>query len=320
MDDAKKDEPAAGKVEPAKVEPAKGDAGKGDQLALPPGATPPAGPAPEPIPAALGAGGIDVRLVGLCILLWVVAVGIFFSGWGDTKKDYYWGNIRQALEQPMGGYVDMESVTALAALGDDVIPSCEHELRTQPDPLFKCAVLRVLERVPGPKSRALIAFATQQDPDARVRANGLLILRDRASKAPDEKGPLAEVARERVQHETELAAKAIAAVIAGQAGDSSPEVKSLLVHALRIAPIRKDAWDCLKASSPTIPPVDAPREDGALRQVMAVEDWAEKSPLEGGGGIAILGSKLAMLGRDGKPLPPGSVAPVATPSTSAPGH
>lgn len=309
MDDAKKDEPQAS----PKADPSPGAAPSSAPVVnvnVQVGAAPPADQGPQ---------GIDVRLVGLCLLLWAVAIGIFFSNWGDTKKDYYWGNIRQALEQPMGGYVDKESVAALVAQGEDVVPSCEHELKTAgtqgSDPMFKCAVLLVLKDIPGPKSRGVMAWAAQMDLDARVRANALLYLRDRAQKAADEKAALLEVARERVQNETELGARAIAGVIAAQGGDGSPQVKSLLVHALQIPPLRKDAWTCLKGVAPSVPPIDGKTDEELLKQLVAVEDWAVKPALQGGGEIAIIGSRIVIPPPRGAKAPQDVAAP-ASPSTT----
>ena len=307
MDEAQKDAPPEAKKDGPPV------VGKADDKADAKGAGPAPAPLPAPVALAPTSLGVDMKLVGLCVLLWAVAVGIFFSSWEDTKKDYYWGNIRQSLEQPGLTDVDHESIDALAAMGEAVLPSCEHELKTQPDPLFKVAVLHVLKKVPGPKSAALLGWAAENDADARVRANGLIVLRERAKTVAEEKALLQQVAKDLVKNEREPAVQSIAAVILGESGDTSPELAAFLVHGLRLPLIRKDAWQSLKATHPSIPPVDAPTEDDARKQIMAVETWCDSN------GIALVTSKLEMLGPDGKPLKsPGGVAAPTSPSTDKP--
>lgn len=232
-------------------------------------------PAPEPA-AAKPAGGIDMKLIGLCALLWVVALGIFASNYRDLKRDYYWGNISQGLAS---GLFDNDSIKALAEMGEDVLPSCEFELNNHWNPMFKCAVLRVVERVPGPKARALLASrltGTTRDVDSRVRANAILSLRTRAKQWPEEKDALRKLVEGELgpQGEPELIARAVSALTAAELGNTQDSVKALVVFALRHPQFRRDAAAVLKTLDATLPPVEAEAREAELRkQIMAVETW-----------------------------------------------
>ncbi len=180
-------------------------------------------------------GGLDARLIALCVLLWVVAAGILWQNWPDTKKDYYWGNIMQGLDSTPRR-IDSESIEALAAMGDAVVPSCSYELSHHFNPLFRCAVLTVLQRTEGKGARDLMEWAVRNDLDARVRANGLIELRERTKRHPDEMAPLKRLCDEVAlgkAGDPNIEVRTMAALLLGQEGDSRPEVKAYLVHGLR---------------------------------------------------------------------------------------
>src|SRR5437762_1577463 len=81
-----------------------------------------------------------------------------------------------------------ESIEALVAMGDAVLPSCEAELTNHPDPFFRAAgVLKVLEGIPGEAARKIVDNAARKDPFPQVRAHSLLSLRMRARTWPAEK-------------------------------------------------------------------------------------------------------------------------------------
>jgi hypothetical protein len=66
------------------------------------------------------------------------------------------------------------------------------------------------------------------------------------------------------------------------------QVATALVDALRLPPLRKEAWTQLKNAHPTIPAADATKEDEALKQLIAIETWCDQE------GIAIAGSRLVL--------------------------
>ncbi len=268
----------------------------GDEKATAPGAT------GEP-----KAGGFDVRLVGLCVLLWVVAGGILLQNWPDTKRDYYWGNIMQALEgQPPR--LDNESITALAAMGDGIIPSCSYELSHHWNPAFKCAVLKVLEQTDGKGALEIIEGAVTRDLDARVRANGLMSLRARAKRVPSEAAAVARVAAEvalgKTNPDPNPDVRTAAALVLGEAGDGRAEVKALLVHGLRTPNpfFRKDIAVALAKINEGGPKFDADAKGKDLIDgIIAYEDWCEKN------NIALIESRLTIA-----PVGSAGVGPVTT--------
>jgi hypothetical protein len=236
---------------------------------------------------------LDPKLIGVCFVLWIAAAGIFYSSWDETKRNYYWGNIKQGLdERPQ--HIDGESMAALSAMGEAVVPSCEYELSHHWDPQFRCAVLRVLEPVAGEKARAVIESKLRGqtlDLDARVRANAILALKTRAAKWPEEKKSLVATCKEALgtSGDSDPTARSLAAIIVAEAGESTDAVKALLVFALRVPQLQKDAAAALKkvaADGPDFSPEGTGMEK--LNQIMAYEKWCEDK------GIALVASKLTI--------------------------
>ncbi len=234
--------------------------------------------------------GIDLRLVGLCVGLWIVAGVILFQNWPDTKRDYYWGNIMQGLEgQPPG--LDSESVSALAAMGDAIIPSCSYELTHHWNPAFRVAVLKVLEESKGKGAPELLGWSATHDPDARVRGNALLALRTRVKTSPAERPPLEKLADQlalsKTDSDPDVNVRATASVIVAEAGNGSDPIKALLVFALRNPYLRKDAAAALAKINPDGPAVklDVANKD-LVDEIIAYEKWC------GDHGIAAVASPL----------------------------
>jgi hypothetical protein len=249
-------------------------------------------------PGGAAPGGIDLKLVGLCVALWVVAAVIVFVNWRETTQNYYWGNVKQALDaqQP---HFDLESMAALAAQGDEIVPSCQYELAHHWDQRFRCAVLRVLERVPTPKAHDVILATIKNDVDARVRANALMVLKTRVTTIPAEKEALITAAKAELSTEPELMARVVAATILGENGDKSPPVLSLLVFGIRTPELHKDSATALAAARSDAPPLHLEASPKQQRdEIMAIETWATAnaiapivSPLVAQAEVAPQGSK-----------------------------
>jgi hypothetical protein len=244
-----------------------------------------------------------VRLVGICAALWVVAGAILWSNWPDTKRDYYWGNIMQGLEgQPQ--HLDQESITALAAMGDGVIPSCSYEIVHHWNPAFRIAVTKVLEQTNGKGASDILAAAAVHDATPQVRANALLALKARTKTNPAEMAPLLklceEVAMGKTNGDPVPEVRSTAALILAEDGNGSNEVKRLLVYGLRLPFIRKDMATALAKVSPDAPSFKCDAPDLELRSaIIADEKWLEDQ------GIALVASGLTMpvtsqTGGDGK--------------------
>lgn len=252
-------------------------------------------------------GGFDLRLVALCFVLWVVAAAILWQNWPDTKRDYYWGNIMTGLEgQPPR--VDGESIQALAAMGDAIIPSCSYELSHHWNPLFKCAVLQVLEETDGKGARDVIEYSVTHDLDARVRANGLMALRSRAKRIPGEAPALKRLAEE-VAVGTKTGdpnpdVRSVAALCLGEAGETPDAVKALLVYALRTpnAFFRKDVASAIAHVGSSVPAFDADAKGKDLvKGIMGLEKWLQDQ------NIALVTSPLTLA-----PVTSASTSPVTT--------
>lgn len=249
--------------------------------------------------------GLDARLIGLCVLLWIVAGGILWQNWPDTKRDFYWGNIMQGLEgQPPR--LDGESITALAAMGDAIIPSCSYELAHHWNPAFKCAVIKVLEQSDGKGARELIEWAVTHDIDARVRANGLLSLRARAKRVPADAPAVARIAGDvalgATTSDPNVDVRAAAALLCSEAGDGRDGIKALLVYGLRSPNpyFRKEYAASLakvNQGGPAFDP-DAKGKD-LIDGIMGYEKWCDDH------NIALVVSRI-------------TIAPVATAGTTSP--
>jgi len=242
--------------------------------------------------------GLDVRLVGVCAVLWVVAGIILWQNWPDTKKDYYWGNIAQGLEASPPRY-DNESIAALAAMGDSIIPACSNELAHHWNYAYRLAVLRVLEQTKGAGAHEVLEHFERVDLDARVRANALLVMRARAKTNPAEAPPLMKLAQEvalsKTASDPEPWVRATGALILAESGDNRGEIKALLVFALHQAVVSrtpfliKDMSDALAKINPEGPRflIDKPGKELAEEIVKLEDDLLSHD-------IAIVGSRLTI--------------------------
>jgi hypothetical protein len=247
-------------------------------------------------PSSSPAPGLDLKLVGVCAVLWLVAGVIVWQNWPDTKKDYYWGNIIQSLE---AGRIDHESITALAALTDSIVPSCSHELATHWNPSYRTAVLFVLQETRAAGARELLEHAALRDLDPRVRANALVSLRVRAQQDPSESAPLVKLADEVALGKAadgEPYVRAIAAVILAESGDSRGPVKALLDYAIREGITQgrpfmvKDAALALAKVDPKAPAMvlDNKKRKELLDEILELEHYLKAND------VAIVGSELVL--------------------------
>jgi hypothetical protein len=240
-------------------------------------AAPPSSDAPEPAkqappaasPAAMAGGvAVDRQLIALCVGLWVVALAIVLSSWGETRTNYYLGNIKQTLDRE--NRLDDGSVEALAAMGDKALPQIVKDLETHDDPLFRIALIKVLERIPSAEARKAIADTSRADADPRVRANAVKVLANRATKlgSADEKEQAVACACDTATKDPEWQARAIAAQILGDLKDPRAEGPLLECLKSREEGLRKKAAEVLKTLEPSGPAFDASAaEDVRVRQV-----------------------------------------------------
>jgi hypothetical protein len=228
---------------------------------------PPAASGPDAAVAAMAGGlAVDRQLIALCVGLWIVAVAIVLSSWGETRTNYYLGNIKQTLDRE--NRLDETSVEALAAMGDKALPQIVKDLETHDDPLFRIALLKVLERIPSEASRKAIADTSRADADARVRANAVKVLSDRAKKlGGDEREQAVACACDTAAKDPEWQARAIAAQILGELKDPRAEGPLLECLKSREEGLRKKAAEALKVLEPSGPELDASAaEDVRVRQ------------------------------------------------------
>lgn len=168
-----------------------------------------------------GDGGIDPQLIGLALILWLLAVGIFVYKWDRLKVDWYLGNIKETGD--LTGRLDESSVAALASLAaddPDVLRMIGDELvgpLANRDEFYRSAVVKTVERVPGPLAQELIVLAAS-DYHGVVRANAYVSLGERAKRDPSERERAVAVLLAAVQFEGEPMARAFAISVLGDLG------------------------------------------------------------------------------------------------------
>lgn len=163
--------------------------------------------------------GLDPQLVALCVVLWLVAVGIFAFKFPDIRLDWYLGNIKEALDTNSG--LSESDIKALVALDPErVVKKISAELADaqQTDQRYRGSLVRVLERVPGEQAfKALTACANDADP--RVRANAYLALGSRGQKVESERESAFHTVLNRVRGEPEPNARGWACKVMGDFKD-----------------------------------------------------------------------------------------------------
>ncbi len=227
---------------------------------------------------------LDPQLIALCVVLWLVAVGIFSFRWTDMRIDYHLGNLRQTVlnEQRL----DPEATAALVSLADDgvlahLVAELNDPTQNQPaDQLYRVAVLRVVGQIPGEDATGVLLQAAR-DLDTNMRANAFEMLAERASGSARE--PIVSQLEAAASRDPALFARAHAARhlarVTGAEGawplirslreldaDIAPVLGPILVAALR---------EVSGKSEEELPlPGDAPLSDD---QVRAVEVWFRES-------------------------------------------
>lgn len=190
----------------------------------------PAKPSPPDAPAAVAAGAadqeggrVDPQLIGLALILWLLAVGIFALKWDRLRVDWYLGNIKETAD--LTGRLDESSMQALAEMaikdvavlrmiGDEVVGPLANR-----DEFYRSAVLKTIERVPGVDALNLVSAAAI-DYHGVVRANAYVALGVRAKRDPAERAQAAAVLLQALQvpGEMEPMARAFAVSVAGEIG------------------------------------------------------------------------------------------------------
>lgn len=190
------------------------DAPNNDRPSEPPADKSPAAPTPIEAPAAVAAGAgeeeggrIDPQLVGLALILWLLAVGIFALKWDRLRVDWYLGNIKETAdltgrldESSMQALADMakHDVAVLRMIGDEVVGPLANR-----DEFYRSAVLKTIERVPGTDALNLVSAAAI-DYHGVVRANAYVALGVRAKRDPAERAQATAVLLQALQVPGEL--------------------------------------------------------------------------------------------------------------------
>lgn len=197
-------------------------------------------------------GGLDPQLIGLCVLLWVVALGIFAFRWTDMRVDYHLGNLRETIHAE--GRLDPASVEALLDMTDSgVLEHLVAELNDpmQRDQLYRVAVLRVVGRIAAPAAQEVVRTACR-DHDANVRANAYAMVRDQAEADPS------------------LRERALELLRAGADGDGAAFSRAHAANHLARLGGPAEAWPAIRALrdlTPELVPVLGPALVDTLRQV-----------------------------------------------------
>jgi hypothetical protein len=145
-------------------------------------------PGPELEPAGVGEGeaegGLDPQLIALCVVLWLVAMGILFAKWDRLRLDWHLGNVKETLD--FEGRIDEEakaSIVEMATDNPEVIGLLGEEVHgplANKDERYRVVVVKIVEEVPGPEALQVLILASS-DFDARVRANTYVSLANRGN-------------------------------------------------------------------------------------------------------------------------------------------
>lgn len=162
---------------------------------------------------------LDPQLIALCVVLWLVAMGILIFQWGSMQEDWHLGNIKEALDTQRP--VPQKDVEALVELGPEILPKIQEELSNpqQQDQRYRGVLLRmVVERVPGEQAFQVLLGASQ-DYDPRVRANAYLALGNRGLANSAEREQAFQVTMKAMSLEPEPTARAWAVDVVGKFKD-----------------------------------------------------------------------------------------------------
>jgi hypothetical protein len=180
--------------------------------------------------------GLDPQLVGLCVVLWIVACGIFLANWESLKINWYLGNIMETLgPKPLPGTpaeqlplaVDQASIdelVKLAANDSAVIDALRKELnsRRQQDQRYRVLMLVVAEKIPGDESFQLLVGASL-DYDYRLRINAYRALsRLGTAGSAEQREQAFQVVFRGLKTETDPLARMYAASMIGMFKDPRP--------------------------------------------------------------------------------------------------
>lgn len=180
------------------------------------------------------AGRLDPQLIGLAVVLWLLAVGIFAFKWDRLRVDWYLGNIKETGE--LAARLDEGSIEALAALavadaevlrmvGDEVVGPLANG-----DEFYRSAIVKTIERVPGPAAQALL-LAAAIDFHGVVRANSYVSLGVRARADASERAQTAQVL--------------LGAV--GSPGDPEPMSRAVALSVLQRLEVKEAVWPAIRA-------------------------------------------------------------------------
>lgn len=110
----------------------------------------------------------------VCVILWIVAGGIFFSNMGQAKVDYHLGNMAESLAKT--GKLEEADIKALVELGPEAIPSLVKELNSSTETgRIGIGVLVVLGRMENDAAKKALKDALNH-PNYQVRNNACVQL------------------------------------------------------------------------------------------------------------------------------------------------
>lgn len=148
-------------------------------------------------------------------------MGIFAFKWDRLRVDWYLGNIKETGD--LTGRLDESSVEALAKLASadaDVLRMVADEAigpRSNRDELYRSAIVKTIERVPGPEAHALL-LAAATDAHGVVRANALVSLGNRVAGDPGEREETVALVLATIERDPEPMTRAFAASVASELG------------------------------------------------------------------------------------------------------
>jgi hypothetical protein len=170
-------------------------------------------------------GGADPHLIGLCVVMWLVALVILGARWSTIKVDYYLGNIKETLGPlEAAPKIDEESVQALVDMADseEVVEALRGELDnpTQIDQRYRAMMVLIADRIGDDEAFAFLADRAAADFDFRVRANAYQALAGHGEAGPPERRERSfQVLHAALLRETDPIAQAVAIESVGRLRD-----------------------------------------------------------------------------------------------------
>lgn len=227
----------------------------------------------EPIPADATAtsapaasdedgGKIDPQLIGLAVVLWLLAVGIFAFKWDRLRVDWYLGNIKETGD--LTGRLDEGSITSLAALaaadpevlrmvGDEAVGPLANR-----DEFYRSAIVKTIERVPGPAAQELL-LAAATDFHGVVRANAYVSLGERVKREPSE--------RER----------ALPALLGAALGEPEPMARAFALSILGDIGAKEALWPAIRAVRDARGAAGSANAEAAAQGELALREMGAKT-------------------------------------------